>query len=536
MAEALVPLRAKLPQSVREQEILRIAATIAGDEPAQTMAAARREVLTWAERRCGGRLPVEAWNEQSFEYFAGGRTSLGVRIEATDIDLWAIRGDDPDKNVPGRVWTTEVTIGHTAKNDAPRLSVRLLVSTAEDIVQIEPHTPGFVQQIVDTSGLYAGKHTVKLSPRQISSREDAEDLIDLLEDPARRLPVFVASGDERTEHPGDPSIDTGLLARATMGLAHVVVLPAAYTYALSDYFGKSRSVFFGAVRAFMPGFDQDSVPYDHRLILGETLQTADAKARCVRSLRVLAASESLKRTRLGHDVLPFASVRSASIKLRQERQATEGASETEQLESALERTRALEEELTQSKEWESQIIQFHQEAEERAAAAEAQASASSRRIQQLLSQLSQRDVGTDTQIELPESWSDFADWCDTELAGRLVLTPAARRSVRKPNFENVRQAARCLVWLASECRERRLAGGGSIAEEPVEDGVRNAACGGDAYDFDWRGERLTADWHIKSGGNTRDPKRCLRVYYTWDATSQQIIVADMPAHRRTDAS
>lgn len=355
----------------------------------------------------------------------------------------------------------------------------------------------------------------------------------MLEDPGRTLPVFVASGDERLKDPSVPLIDVNLLARATMGLAHVVVLPAGFTYALSDRFGKTRSVFFGAVRAFMPGFDQDAVPYDHRLILGETLQTEEARNRCVRSLRVLAASESLKRTRLGHDVLPFVSVRSASIKLRQEQQVTEGASEADQLKSALERSRALEDELTQAKEWENQLLALHGEAEERATTAEAQASASSRRIQQLLTQLTQ---DLEAQFELPASWADFADWCDTALAGRLVLTPSARRSVRKPAFQNAELAARCLVWLASECRNRRIEGGGSVSEEPVEDGVRNAACGGDAYDFEWRGERLTADWHIKNGGNTRDPNRCLRIYYTWDSTSQQIVIADMPAHRRTDAS
>ena len=39
-----------------------------------------------------------------------------------------------------------------------------------------------------------------------------------------------------------------------------------------------------------------------------------------------------------------------------------------------------------------------------------------------------------------------------------------------------------------------------------------------------------------SGGNTRDPSRCLRIYYCFDEQTQQIIVSDMPAHRRTAAS
>ena len=50
-------------------------------------------------------------------------------------------------------------------------------------------------------------------------------------------------------------------------------------------------------------------------------------------------------------------------------------------------------------------------------------------------------------------------------------------------------------------------GHGTLRDEPVEDGVRNAHCGGDQFDLDWQGQRQNAVWHIKSGGNTRDPHR-----------------------------
>jgi hypothetical protein len=54
--------------------------------------------------------------------------------------------------------------------------------------------------------------------------------------------------------------------------------------------------------------------------------------------------------------------------------------------------------------------------------------------------------------------------------------------------------------------------------------------------FDVQGRRLEADWHIKNGGNTRDPWRCLRISYRWDDVTQQIVVAEMPAHGRAGAS
>jgi hypothetical protein len=295
MAEALAPLRARLPKFVREREILRIAATIAQTDRHAAMAAARREALAWAKRRAGGQLPESAWNGQSFEYWAGGRTTLGVRIESHANDLWALRADDPDKSVPGRSWTTEVTIGH-AGHGAVKLGLRLTVSSPEEELEIDPHVPGLVRQIATMCGLEAGAFPVNQEPWTVNSEAEVEQLIEMLESPGRALPMFIASGDERTEQPNTALIDAFSLARATTGLAHVAILPAQHTYGLSDAFGKIRSVYHGAVRAYMPRFDAAANPYDHQLFLGETLRN-DAQ-RCVRALRSLAAMESLRRTRL----------------------------------------------------------------------------------------------------------------------------------------------------------------------------------------------------------------------------------------------
>jgi len=58
-------------------------------------------------------------------------------------------------------------------------------------------------------------------------------------------------------------------------------------------------------------------------------------------------------------------------------------------------------------------------------------------------------------------------------------------------------------------------------------------CGGDSFECVWNGSRHTVDWHIKNGTGTRDPRRCLRIYYFWDDDARSVVVASMPAHRRT---
>jgi hypothetical protein len=533
MADALGPLRARMAPLVREREILRVAALMPHPDTKAVVDRARHEILRWAQKRSSGQLPKLAWDGQSFEYFAGGRTTFGVRLLDENADLWALRGDDPDKQVAGRTWTTELVMGRSA-DQVPRISLRLLVSTAEEELNIEPHVPGLLQQISNACGLRLGEDDAIFLPRIIKSDDEFDHFLAMLESRNRRVPIIVASGDERTERPDEPIIDADLLARATLGISHVFILPSKYTYNLSDAVGSIRSVYHGAVRVYMPGFDSAAEPYDHRLILPDTVRKDPGAV--VRGLRVLAATESLRRTRLGHDVLPFAAVRTVALRIEQDARASAGASDAEQLDAARRSLEALAAERDAAKELADTSLDLAYQEQERANTAEARLRGALARVEQLKAALLRRGQDPDGDVRLPESWEKFADWCDEALAGRLVLSPAARTGIKKAEFSNVGMAARSLLWLAGTCRDRRMNGGGSLANKPIEQGIENAPCGADTFKFEFHGDRLDADWHVKSGGNTRDPARCLRIYYTWDQTTQQIIVADMPAHRRTGAT
>ena len=185
--EQLSPLSARMPKVVRENEILRIAAVIPGEDVAAAAYAARREVLAWAQRRSGGRLPERAWELREFEYLSGGRNSVASRIVNGESDIWAIRADDSDKDIAGRTWTTEVIVGLMG-DQLPRFSARLLVSTTEDEIDISPHTPGFVQQIAETCGLRVGPFVLSAQPWVVDSVEEADLLVDHLLHPKSKDP------------------------------------------------------------------------------------------------------------------------------------------------------------------------------------------------------------------------------------------------------------------------------------------------------------------------------------------------------------
>ncbi len=536
LSDALQPLAARMSQVVREREILRVAASLGGSDGERAAADARKEILNWAEKRTGGRLPPAAWDHDDFEHIAGGRNCTAVRIADKTRDIWAIRADAPDMNVAQRVWTTEAIVGRKPGHRA-LFSLRLLVSSPEQELRMEPAVPGLVQQVASQCGLYRGTDQLDAEPWLVESDDDAEQLIDLLVDPAREMPVFVLTVPEYSTDPLAPLLESGPLARATLGLAKVIILPARFTWALTERFGKRLSVYDGAVRVYLPGFTEDANPYGgHELVLADRLSTTENASRVSARLRQLAATESLRRFRLGHDVLSYAAVRAQSLDLERTRLEREGASDTEQLSAAQAQTATLKEDLTKALEEQQWLLEEHKLAEDRAQTAEAQLTAASYRIQQLLDQIKARGESPDANIPLPLSWAEFVDWCDQNLVGRVLLSPRARSQVKAPLFRDVSMAARCLLWLANEYRDGRLGSGDGDLRVPIESGMRNERCGADSFQFEWRGVRREVDWHIKNGGNTRDPIRCLRIYYFWDDSSQQVVIASMPAHIHTGAT
>jgi hypothetical protein len=117
-AEALTPLSSRMPRVVREHEVLRVAGWMPGDEP--DAVARQAEVLQWAQRQVGARLPPAAWEGETFDLPLPGRDPSAIRLRSGASDLWTLRMNRSDKDVPGRAWTTEVVLGHLpGKQNAP---------------------------------------------------------------------------------------------------------------------------------------------------------------------------------------------------------------------------------------------------------------------------------------------------------------------------------------------------------------------------------------------------------------------------------
>lgn len=527
LQEALTAARARLGHMVRGREVLRCCVELQAGREQVCIEAARREVLAWAQRRVGQPLPKAAWDGEGFELPLGGRSVVALSLVSEEGELWAFRGDDPDKTIPGRTWTTEVVLGARAQR-AGVLALRLLASSPEEDLDILVHAPGVLRQIAARVGLAADGRALAETAHRVETEADVAALCDLLEKPDRRLPVLVLAGDEREADPDTPTLDADRLAKALLGLAHCVVLPSRHSYALSDEFGRVRSVYHGAVRLYWPGFDAAASPYAHPLLLKERI-LPDIEA-VERRIRAEVAADSLRRRRLGDEVPSFLAVRNALREAEQAALRQRGASVEERLRAAEERVRELENDLKKASdatEW-AELQLTEAEKRHRQEVAE---------LQRQLEEARRRGGAPSGERALPASWNEFADWCDLHLGGRVILAAPLRKRLKKALFRDVRLAARCLLWLAEHCLPRRRDGGGAVdGPVPGEPGIHNTPCGEDTFEFDHAGHRLSADWHIKTGSKLRNPEHCLRIYYAYDPAQEAIIVADMPGHRRTGAS
>lgn len=490
------------------------------------------ECLKWAKKRSGAVIPRRAWEGHDFEILRGGRNLHGLSLEVEGYAVWALRAEDPDADIPGRVWTTEIVI-HTKPNSDLVFCMRQVVSAGESNMEFVPHAPGIMMQVIRNCEFSDSGMHISDKPTTLN-QENTDHILDFIESDDRKLPIILVSEDSRAISDEKLSVDPLRLSKAVAGIAHVYIAPEDITFSITERFGRARSVFHGGVRIYEPGFESNSDPYDHRLYVKSALIDRN---HIETDIRYYMSLESVKRFRLDRDVYSFSSIRILKSDLDR-KTINANASESERLESANKRILALEAEIKSTKEDAQKSWQTAFEEDERAKAAERELNSARIRIRSLEEALKKRvdNELNETSEDFPKKWELFADWADKTLIGKLVLLPAARRGTKRPQYQDPELTARAVAWLAEECRNRRMSGGGELANIPIGYGLENAPCGTDSFTVIYQTRRIEIDWHVKNGGNTRSPERCLRIYYGWDDVSEQIIVADLPAHRRSGAS
>ncbi|WP_417451193.1 hypothetical protein [Kordiimonas sp.] len=528
---------------IRRHTILQFMCDLSSGKHEENASKAKLEILKWTKNRVPT-LPNAAWEFEAFEWPHAAPSAEVATLETSEINYWILRLDDPDKNVPGRIWTTEASIVKTPKQ--LMLGLRSQVSTREEELDITPAVPGLVLQLSDTIGIYSRQRQLKPTAHHIKDEADFDGLLALIEDPHRKRPVFVIS---ENEVDNTASIDANQLARKSIGLAHVVTIPASLTYKLTDEFGKGLSVFGGAIRTYNKGFDRyTSSSFHHPLAMPESIENWQRVGRdaFVDFLVARSARQSSYNIEGDANIPSFQYIRQQSLQLEQKARREFGRhdvkwqnlieQENKQLKKALnEKDQELEEV------WE--LASEAQIAEEDVKRERFYLRDRVRELEQLLAV-----SGAKVEIPIPTTLAEAKDWCEKYFAGRLLFTPKAARAAKNSVFENIDLAYRALMVMGQEYFEMKTSHEKSLLpqfnKKLTELGLVLTPSGeesrlkerGDEFFVAHNGQRRLLDLHIKDKSSPKDPTRCFRLYFFWDDETQQAVIGSLPGHLRTRQS
>ncbi len=542
LARAMTKARASLfPQAAKLVPVLQVTGTLNSQGIDVDLSNGRKEALKWIQKR-SQKLPSHAWSFETFELEYGGTGA--VSLKEGNTDYWVARLVDPDKNVAGRIWTTEISI---VKSDRiAHFGLKQIVQTREDEPEFIPAIPGVLRQIINTCRLEVDSRILNETAWVLGQEREIDELLSQIYNSNRHLPIYVVTLDENENDSRNAVLDVQDLAKRCIGLAHVVVVPGPLTFLLTDQLDRQFSVFRGAVRTYLPNFDQYSdSPYDHPLAMPDRIANwGNRGADDFVDFLVRRAATNSSRYQNRRNLIPsFTWVKEAVGRQRREISASEGAEFEEQLELA---NLAIKEIENQRNDWEDLALlaeQEKQKEEERSSRLESEMFRIRHRIVELEEQLVSRS-GKSVEIEIPKSYGEVKEWSERYLGNRLILTGKAFRAVKAAKFENISLSYKALLMMANEYWKMKSYGGEERIEafekKLKELGLENSRTGDktklleqeDEFLVSWRGSKRLLDWHLKNNVS-RNPKKVFRLYYFWDDETQQTVVGSLPSHLRT---
>ncbi len=508
---------------------------------------ARSEILKFAERRAGGKLPEEAMEGKSFATDdVGARRIEGVAIDSPRY--WTLRFDDDDRTVASRSWVIETALAEQEKGKPVLFGIRLQCIARGENPQFDRSVPAFARDVIAACDARLDNRRVTMAPWVVDTEDEVEQLFDLLCSQIRTAEVVVISLPENSNDLSHELISSRQLSRDLAGAAHVVVISGQGAFFLSDRVGREFSVFNQAVRTYRPGFDPDTeAPFAHPLGLAERIRSWDGGPDAYRRF---IASEVLRRTVEGADALKrlptFAQAKRTAAELRRRNAQQSGSSNDELLVLAEEEIEQLKNDLTSQGQENGELLEVA-EVEREVAEAEVQ------RLRATLFHLQERLQSFDTaggqaaDIPIPDDLTELEEWAATHLAGTVELHNRALRGAKGSEYENVRAIYEALLLLRDYYVPMRRQGGQQLRqsfdqrcqelgiEETQSFSGDRAAEQGDTYFIRMGHRRVELDRHLKKG-NSREPRYCFRLYFFWDDTTSQVVVGWLPSHLSTRAS
>lgn len=508
-------------------------------------------IYEWAKLKFSNIFKQMPYYKKSLDDKRDGN-EIGIIYEPEN-SRFIFRGVHPDAYVPGRIWTTDAQV---SKNNnrylfAVRLSVTSLQSCTEDV----PFScPQFVQYIIETIGI---SDVIRISgkPHLLSSQEDIKFFANYLENPERQMPVILLTQCHCIDDAvcNGYMIDAEQMAKDLRGVAHVFCINSEANDYLTEYIGKQWSAYNGAIRTYYPSLSfEESDLYQHPLLTPQNIRIRRIKDdgeldAWVNDIEEYVQSYAVKRrTSWGENGIDFY-LSAHQNKLREQRIAN--------VQSQDELIALYEEQIEQMQKQSEEYLFLADSYAKDYEACSAEVDQQRQLIGRLKAQIAnfrsmfQSTVGNSDGQTVPVdgSYSEMADWVERYYPDKLQLHARAIRSLKSACYEDTELVYKCLKLLATSYYDYRT---GLITNDEfmkackeVDSGldergaITDVAAGmeGDTYFVQYRGKKRKLDRHLTKG-NSKDRRRCLRIYYFWDEQDQVIVIGDLPYHLDTSAT
>jgi hypothetical protein len=470
----------------------------------------------------------------------------GAVASSRDGRRWAARLQHPQEDDHRKVWRTEMSLDHGV-DDRTMLAATVSYSGERDL-SIRRRAPSFIRGLQkDLNYALFDEDELSTEPWCIEAVRDVDEILELIADPDRVLPVIVVS---------EPSPLSALeLAQSAFGYAHTIALPASMTDEFRRAITLPWSVYGGAIRTYPAGLDLAApdafiAPVASRGTIQDYSFANGLGPGAFREFIIdAAAAATARRLTNANVLLSYSEVRRESI---DEVGATIRADSLLFVTSLKEERDALIARVTDLEELSARVGLENAEFESMYERMDARVQSARHEIHALVAQSTAlqealKSAGKPApSIPIPETFDELDDWARTYFAGRLLVTPRALKGAGESIYPGITTVYNGLRFLGDEYHAMRIRGSADgdvydparLAVRVKELGFRDLArsAGETTYTKHYEeyhvtvfGDPVRLEWHLRKGRGF-DGRECVRIYFGWHDVERVVVVGWMTTH------
>jgi len=492
---------------------------------------------------------------QCVEYAPLDDISVNIAYDERNMQ-WACKYVQRDNEVVARTWTTQVSI---CKRDGGIYADALnLCSSPKSCDSPVPYnTPIFVVELHKQIGLIAVR-PLDAKPWYVRNAADVDELYDFVQDPNRSLPVLILTPANGYTEDLRYLVDEGVLANRVRGAAFVVALNLQ-SMEFWRTKGKQWAVYGGAIRTYLPGVDfVEGDARRHPFILKDSILEQIAVKGRDGFLKWLETTVRSKGIQYAVDYSHLRLFNDINHSLREMRRK-EFEMEQQNSEELLDRYKRENEDLkNEIAEWEKEVAEMKiqkESAENDWFSVSEELDEQRQKMFYLQARLDDANKRLDglgapkSDVPYPDSLDELDNWCARYYPSELYLSGKARRGARASQYRDNMTIYRVLDFLATAYRDFRMnkitmdeyearfadyeLTKGNIGGKAITD--TGAGRHGDEYYFHYYDKKVRMENHICKG-NARSCADTMRVYFTWDAETNTVLIGWLPSHLSTEAT